>query len=142
MRFELSPALLSALRAWQATLKYQPDDKVRQCGEAFLLDPGMGPEIFLLADGRVILDERAFFGTEILEASADEAVAAIVVGAEKTGIAALLNVLPPAPPDANDCSRCVGSRWWSVGSNVIGTASKVVCPECHGRGWSARPTAR
>lgn len=135
VRFELSAPLLAALRARQATLIDQPDEQVRRYGEAFLLYPGLGPEIYLLADGRVILDERAFFGTEVHEASADEAVAAIVVGAEKTGIAGLLELIPSAPSDAVRCRRCAGSRWWGIGLHGI---AKVICPGCLGRGWTAR----
>ena len=116
------------------TLRYQPDERVQAYGEPFLLYGGLGPEIHLLSDGRVIVDERAFFGTEVREASEDEAIAGIVVGAKKTGIASLLEVLPPSPPDAPPCTRCAGSRWWTVlpGSNSF----QVICPECHGRGWA------
>jgi hypothetical protein len=135
VRFELPAPLLAALRARQATLTDQPDEQVRRYGEAFLLYPGLGPEIYLLADGRVILDERAFFGTEVHEASVDEAVAAIVVGAEQTGIAGLLELIPSAPSDAVRCRRCAGSRWWRIGLDEI---AKVICPGCLGRGWTAR----
>ncbi len=140
MPFALPAALLHALRARQAGLECQPDPPVRAFGEAFLLYSGLGPELYLIADGRVVVDERVF-GEEVREASPDEEVAAIVVGAEKTGIAKLADLLPPPPRSAKSCSRCSGSRWWAVGPNVNGKPFSVVCPDCHGRGWKPAQTA-
>jgi len=125
MRFTLSKFLLSELRA----RKDEPDDAIRKWGEAFLLDPGLDPALWLLADGRVIVDERAF-GSEVVRAASDEeAIGAIVIGTRKTGVHELLTLLPTRPPHATECSRCGGN------GSVPMASSEVVCVECHGAGW-------
>src|SRR5689334_9808988 len=122
MRFKLSASLLAELRAMQAKRGYSDDVTYRE--EAFLLDPGLGPACYLTADGRVLLDWREWIEAcgpreewepPIREATADEAVSALVVGAKKTGVAGLLGLLPPRPLAAADCPRCQGGRWWSFG---------------------------
>lgn len=123
MRFSLSKSLLEELRA-----RARKDDaEMSKWGEAFLLDPGLDPSLWLLADGRVIQDERAF-GNAIRETSDEEAIGALVIGAKKTGIADLLTLLPTRPPHARECRRCGGNGWVPLGR-------EVVCPECHGAGW-------
>src|SRR5215831_11848356 len=54
--------------------------------DAFLLDPGMGPMTYLTTDGRVLKDYRSWDGDGLREATLDEAIATLVVGAMKTGI--------------------------------------------------------
>src|SRR4051812_23521088 len=117
MRFTLPADVLAALRARSAQERWPPDPEVRKYGEAFLLYPGLGPALYLLEDGRVLVDARGWEGVyrdgvmkegPIREASDDEAVGALVVGARETGIAALLSLLPPAPARASPCPRCAG----------------------------------
>ncbi|HUJ24898.1 MAG TPA: hypothetical protein VLW85_02690 [Myxococcales bacterium] len=119
----LSKSLLSELRA----RKDEPDAAVARWGEAFLLDPGLDPALWLLADGRVVVDERAL-GNDIHEASDEEAIGAIVVGTSKTGVHDLLTLLPTRPPHATECARCGGNGWVPLGRDLV-------CPKCHGAGW-------
>src|SRR5690348_8822798 len=106
-------------------------DEVERAHDAFLLDPGMGPMAYLTADGRVLLDFRTFDGEGIREASDDDAIASLVVGVKKTGIAALLDLLPPSPIGAAVCASCEGTRWMTLNPND----SPIVCLSCRGRGW-------
>lgn len=103
-------------------------DEVEREHDAYLLDPGMGPMAYLTADGRVLLDHRSFDGDSMSEANEDQAIATIVVGARKTGIAALLDLAPAMPADAASCTRCAGTRWDPQ-------LSPTVCMLCRGRGW-------
>src|SRR5579862_9313937 len=72
-------------------------DEVEGGQDAFLLDPGMGPMLYLTADGRVLVDGRSWDGEGPREASDEEAIGALVVGAKKTGIDALLELIPRRP---------------------------------------------
>jgi len=83
--------------AWQ--------DEVERAYDAFLLDPGMGPMVYLTADGRVLWDERGWDGDGVVEVTGVDARASLVVGARKTGLAALRALLPPAPAGAVVCLR-------------------------------------
>jgi hypothetical protein len=99
--------------------------------DAFLLDPGMGPMTYLTSDGRVIFDNRSWDGSELEFAETlDDAIPALVVGAKKTGIAALLGVIPPLS-GAESCPKCDGRRWAKPAAEL---AAEIVCPVCRGRG--------
>jgi hypothetical protein len=100
--------------------------------DAFLLDPGMGPMMFLTADGRVLRDGRSWDGEALREATDDEAIATLVVGAEKTGIAALLGLIPPSPAEGMPCARCEGLR---MAEPAPGAGFHIICTQCWGRGW-------
>lgn len=135
----LSEPLLAALRARrelqrQATPPPQssPRLEVEKEHDAFLLDPGMGPEIFLTADGRILIDERDWNGKPLREARSDEVVSALVVGAQKTGIVELLELIPPRPENGIACHKCQGSRWVRLAPTMDG---EVVCVWCGGLGW-------
>lgn len=102
--------------------------------DAFLLDPGMGPMTYLTSDGRVLLDFRTWDGAELREASSlDEEITSVVVGAKKTGIAALLSLLPDAPPEGVNCPKCDGKRLCEI---VPGDEFRQICILCNGRGWA------
>jgi hypothetical protein len=117
------------------------DDVVRE-NDAFLIDPGLGPPTYLTRDGRVLLDGRYWDDTDLHEADDDEAVAAIVVGAKKTGVRDLLSLLPSAPPLSTPCEVCKGSRWVRIGVDVgTGAPGQIVCYGCRGRGWTVDPSA-
>jgi len=72
-------------------------EEVEKEHDAFLLEPGMGPMRYLTVDGRVLTDGRSWDGAPLREATDTEAIAALVTGAEKTGIRELLGLLPPCP---------------------------------------------
>lgn len=112
------------------------EDEVSREHDAFLLDPGLGPMTYLTADGRVLLDfrtvdSRTGWGDEVREATEDEAIGALVVGARKTGIARLLDLIPAAPEGGRECPGCRGERLASPAPGM----QKFICNECMGRGW-------
>ena len=100
--------------------------------DAFLLDPGMGPMTYLTTDGRVLEDHRSWDGSGLREATLDDAIAALVVGARKTGIAALLSLVPACPDDGSRCPRCKGERW---DKPLRDHGLEIICGLCRGRGW-------
>lgn len=110
----------------------QLQDEVENEYDAFLLDPGMGPMTYLTSDGRVLKDMRTWDGEPLREATEDEAIAALVVGAAKTSIGGLLALIPARPPDALQCPICSGTQWCSV------LEGNVVCLFCRGRGWATQ----
>lgn len=102
--------------------------QVEEAYDAFLLHPGMGPMLYLTADGRVIADNRTWDGSGIdMEVSLDEAIMSVVVGSDSSGIDELLELIPPLR-DGAACPKCNGTRWVQV-ANV-----NVVCFVCYGRG--------
>jgi hypothetical protein len=133
MRFDLPATLLEELRAWRDS---RPQDPVEHERDAFCLDPGLGPAYFLTVGGRVLVDATCWDGTPIREASDAESLAAIVVGARKTGLAKLLDLLPRAPDGAPTCDRCGGDRYAPLVAGHPESAT-FVCPDCHGVGWTA-----
>lgn len=124
------PALARSYVAQMDTLQHE----VEAAHDAFLLDPGMGPMIYLSADGRVLEDGRSWDGAELRElTSEDKIIAALVVGASKTGVEELLTLIPAAPPEARQCPRCQGARRAAL---IPGQATLFICTMCHGRGWA------
>src|SRR5262245_12100215 len=109
MRFTLPQAIIDALRAVQAQRGYTDD--VIEAEDAFRLDPGLGPAGYLAEDGRVLVDFRDWDGGPVREATSEEAVMALVVGARKTGVTELLTLLPAPPPGAQTCPTCQGSHY-------------------------------
>jgi len=105
-------------------------DEVEAAYDAFLLDPGMGPMTYLTADGRVLQDERTWDGDAVCEVQDAELESkCIVVGAKKTGIRELLDLLPERPPDAVICGRCDGARWSLLFNHLH------PCMGCGALGW-------
>lgn len=131
MRFQLSAELLQALREARRLRRLKfGQDEVEDEHDAFLLYPGMGPMLYLTHTGVVLVDERSWDGEAVREAKDDyEAIGALVVGAKITGIASLLDLVPPKPVAGQSCPKCSGSRWMRLG------AGEMVCVECSGRGW-------
>ena len=111
--------------------------EVEDDNDAFLLDPGMGPMLFITADGRVLVDGRNWDGEALREATDDEAAIALVVGAKKTDIRALLELFPSISEDGLTCPMCDGRRWAKLVASMTG---EVVCPLCSGWGWVTVPT--
>lgn len=106
--------------------------EVEDAEDAFLLDPGMGPMTYLASDGRVLEDHRSWDGEALREATLDEAIAALVVGAKKTGIVDLLSLVPERPEDGSRCPRCEGERW---DKPLREHGMEIICGLCRGRGW-------
>jgi hypothetical protein len=130
VRFSIPGAILAKLRTVREDRRIVDDIVERE--DAFLLDGGLGPGAYLTADGRILLDFRWDEGP-VREATDDEATSYIVVGAKKSGLAELLDLLPPRPPRASTCARCDGQRWIAFGT-VVGTndPGQVVCWDCSG----------
>src|SRR5262249_30846661 len=102
MRFHLPQSLLAKLR------QLPRRDEIEEAHDAFIMDPGMGPVLYLTADGRVLVDGSGWDDEPLREATEEEAIAAIVIGAKKKGIPELLELLPRG---ANICSTCAGTHW-------------------------------
>jgi hypothetical protein len=126
--FSSSKSAAEPLAAQYVDGMNQLQDEVEHEHDAFLLDPGMGPMAYLTADGRVLLDMRSWDGDSIREATDDEAIAVLVVGAKKTSIVRLLDLIPTNPSDALVCAMCSGTRWYAF------LEHRVVCLLCSGRG--------
>ncbi|WP_437338336.1 hypothetical protein [Sorangium sp. So ce394] len=115
---------VAAMSSWQ--------DEVEDKYDAFLLDPGMGPMTYLTSDGRVLEDLRGWDGDELVEVGGLSAHSALIVGARKTGIVELLELIPQPPPGSSVCSKCNGER---VVEPVPGLGAELPCTECDARGW-------
>jgi hypothetical protein len=131
--FQPSAALVSDLRSYRRA--HGTDDIARDY-DAFLLDAGLGPGVYLSADGSVVWDDDVWGVT----ATRGEALASIVAGAKKTRIGALLSLLPQRPSDASDCPDCSASGWFDAQGqlqDLHGQLCSVVCMTCAGMGWTA-----
>lgn len=115
---------VAAMNVWQ--------DEIEDQYDAFLLDPGMGPMTYLTADGRILHDMRGWDGDEIIEVTGFDAHAALVIGARKTGIPELLELIPPPPPGSSTCPRCHGKRLARIAPEF---AHEFPCNDCEARGW-------
>jgi hypothetical protein len=107
-------------------------DEIEEKHDAFLLYPGMGPMAYITADGHVLVDGRSWDGEEPREATDDEAIGVLVIGATTTGIATLLDLVPSQPAEGRTCEACGGER---MAESVSGTGHKMICLVCRGRGW-------
>jgi hypothetical protein len=100
--------------------------------DAVYLYGTIGSEAVLLPDGRVRVwyAERWPESEEYTErdATSDERVAALVIGARRWP--QLARLLPARANDAVSCHHCGG-----VGE--IPARDGVICPSCHGLGWTA-----
>lgn len=139
MRFQIPNDLLVHLRARRAN---RDPDAIEAEHDAFLLFPGMGCPLYLTTDGRILKDGREWEGTEVREGDDNDAVAALVIGAENWNMRDLLKLLPPPPESSAACTLCGGSRWWHF-KDYFGKPSKILCSTCGGRGWltSSTPAA-
>jgi hypothetical protein len=111
--------------------------------DAFLLDPGFGPPTYLTRDGRIVWDLGDFW--DPIDPSPVNVYGAIAIGAKKTGVEALLDLLPKRPADAYDCPRCNG-RGWSDGDGRLKDAKNqpffVVCGACASHRDRGHPAVR
>ena len=88
--------------------------------------------LYLTSDGRIVEDSRGRDGDGVTELDGYGANAALVTGARKTGIAELVNLIEPAPPDAKVCEKCRGSR---MAEPVPGCGHEFPCEACGCLGW-------
>jgi len=133
--FELSRDLLRELHALRSAR--QQRDRVESDRDAFLLDPGLGPSTYLTRDGRVLWDDDGW-GVEPTRASV---YMAISVGARKTGIDRLTDLLPKRPENAADCGDCSGTGRFSAHGQLVdvdGKAVSIACTKCGSLGWTSR----
>lgn len=130
--FAVSDALLSQLRAARVSAGREPDI-IEQRLSAFVLDPGLGPPVYLSVDGRVVWD--GWYEWTKNAPTERDAYASLIVGAKKTGVAALLDLLPRRPDDADDCLACAGTGWSDLLS-ASGEPFQVICGVCRGLGWN------
>jgi hypothetical protein len=131
--FDLPDPLLRALEERRAQARWR--DPIEWEYDAFLLDPGLGPATYLTADGRILWNDDGWD----VQATRHEVYAGLRAGAGKTGIAALLSLLPARPDDADSCARCEGTGRWAELRSVSGAVISVCCPDCGALGWrSAR----
>ena len=129
--FEPSQHLIELLRARAST----GGDEILELYDAFLLDPGLGPSTYLTSDGRIVWDDAEFWGVRGTRA---EAFAAVVVGAEKTGIGALRSLLPARHAGGIDCNSCSATGWYDMQGqlrDLEGKPFSIVCSTCAGLGW-------
>jgi hypothetical protein len=131
--FEPSAQLLAALREQR---RLRGTDGIMERHDAFMLDPGLGPPVYLSSDGRVIWDDD---GWGVVGTRAD-ALSSILAGVKRTGILELLSLLPPRPAVSVNCPECSASGWFDAHGqlrDVSGHPYSVVCMNCAGLGWTA-----
>jgi hypothetical protein len=131
--FEPSPELLAKLRIVR---ERWGDDDITRAYEAFSLDGGLGPPTYLSTDGRIVWDDDVWgvIGTR------GEAFAAVVAGAQKTGVPELRDLLPARESPASDCADCHATGRFDFDSELKDTENRpfsIVCPQCAGLGWTA-----
>lgn len=114
-------------------------DEIEVQHDAFLLYPGMGPMLYLTADGRILQDSRGWDGDSVVEVFGYDANAALLLGAKITGIRELLNLLPPPPPGAAVCTKCNGTR---MAAQIEGSSHEFPCIACEARGWKLPDASR
>ncbi len=134
--FELKPSLLALLREHRQ--RRNDGDPIAERYDAFLLDPGLGPAVFLSSDGRIIWDDDGW-GVRV---NRGEAFTSILAGVKKTGIAELRTLLPPRPAESADCAECAATGWRTFGDEAQGKVMSFLCDKCGGLGWTAPSVVR
>ena len=134
MRVSLKPSMIQRLEELRPT---SGRDAVEQEHDAFMLFGGMGTCLYIRRDGTLLVGADEFWGEpETRVASQDEACKALVIGARRYEMPGLLDLLPPRPDQAVECSHCRGLRWASF-RTVDGGCAEIVCPTCSGSDWAA-----
>jgi hypothetical protein len=121
---------LHELRASQLKHPYPPVEILEE--PAVVLTLGMGDELYLTFDGRVLrrpfLDEDA----PVHETTDPRHLAAgLVIAAHRNDLPELLSLMPPRPSDAVTCEVCKGVGWVGLPHPVD---AWFVC-QCSGLGW-------
>ncbi len=127
----LAPALVVAL---EQRRRARGSDDIAERFDAFLLDSGLGPATYLTRDGRIVWHDD-MWGVSGTRA---DALVAVRVGAAKSGIASLNDLLPVRPANASDCYHCGATGQFDANGtlrDVEGRPFWIVCGECAGLGW-------
>lgn len=130
--FQPSARLLTELRQLGPS---REDDDIANAYDAFLLDGGLGPPTYLASDGRIVWDDDDW---NVAGTRAD-VLCALVVGARKTGVAELRELLPARPDTATDCAACSATGWFDAHGALVdiqGQPFSLVCSRCAGLGWT------
>ena len=130
--FEPTLGLLDALREHR---RLRGGDEITEKYDAFMLDPGLGPPVYLSCDGRIIWDDD---GWGVVGTRAD-AIASVLAGIKKTGIVDLRNLLPVRPSASVDCPECDATGWFDAHGqfqDVNGRPFSIICMTCAGLGWT------
>ena len=109
-------------------------DDLTRTYDAFMLDPGLGPPVYLTTDGRVVWDDDIWGVT----GTRAEALASTFAGIQKTGIGRLRDLLPARLSDAVDCANCRATGRFDADGNMVdvhGRHFSVICMTCAGVGW-------
>jgi hypothetical protein len=131
----LPPSLIRDLATRRADA---PVDDVERNQQAFVLTAGLGPRMYLTRDGRVLVGADPFWDeARVREATPDERATALVAGARRLQLPALLELIAPPGGPSIECTVCHGARWDSRFLAASGETDVVVCRECFGRGWVA-----
>jgi len=129
--FQLSSVLLADLREYR---NVNGTDALMATRDAFLLDPGLGPSVYLSSDGQIIWDDDGWG----IQGTRREALAAIRAGAKRTGILGLQGLLPSRGDASRACPDCDATGWFDNHgqlADVHGHPFSVVCSTCAGLGW-------
>lgn len=121
----IGPSLLEALRSQRQENGLH--DPIERAFDAFMLDPGLGPRVYLTSDGRFVWWDDDGYGGSGCRGTRADAFAAIRVGARKTGLVELMTLMPPRPNEASRCESCAGDGW---------DVMPFICRVCVGVGWT------
>ncbi|MGE0487881.1 MAG: hypothetical protein AB7S38_01570 [Vulcanimicrobiota bacterium] len=128
----ISAELFDKIKLWQL----EKNILAENAGDAIVLTSGIGLVSYLTRDGRVLVEGDGIVDSSPLEdAEPDEASTFLVHAARFLELPELLQLVEPAPPAADDCDICQGTRWSPRNKNVV-------CFRCHGKGWLAPPTSQ
>ena len=131
--FEIPENLIPKLRELQKQNLSYP---IVKSEDAVVMYIGMGGEMYLTFDGRVITVDW-MDGYQPNEAKTlSEAAMALVLGAERSNLPELLSLLPSRPPEAEDCLNCKQTGWLNLGSETL----TFICGDCGGLGWKVQET--
>ncbi|MBI1313640.1 hypothetical protein GC176_20300 [bacterium] len=100
--------------------------------DAFMLYPGMGPAIYITADGRIIWYDYGEWGVGD-SLTLKDAIFGVVAGIPETRIESLREVLPRRPNDSTTCKLCDGSGRMQVPM----LTKSFICSDCGGLGWQS-----
>ena len=129
---------LELIRAEQMKRRIHLDD-VMSAKEAVIITTGMGPQIYLTLDGRVIIWDTGQLTDEPFDPreaeTLDEVAAALTIGAKRLDLPELLDLLPSPPEDAAECQLCNGSRVYLLDRENHDADRWIVCLWCSGKGW-------
>ncbi len=128
---DLSPELLAALETYRSARGL---DAISARYDAFLLDSGLGSAKYLTRDGRIVWDDEVWE----VEGTYLDALAAISIGARKSGISLLLQLLPVRPHTATDCVNCAASGRVVLPHSDKASTFHITCWQCGGLGWQCR----